>query len=493
MSEVDDFERKMNRLPASDGPVESTGFGENFTSSLGLFLDEETTISSYLNSGAYNDRDRELDKRIKAGEIDTAGYYDGGDIDYSRLAYDLKRQGYDVLDDYDVRENIRSELSNRRKYANDVRSRARASGVAGQFVGTLVGSQMDPINAAALLIPGLAAIRTGTALARAGKAALWYGGTNAGVEAIIQGTGQVQNWKEHLGLDHTVADSLESIAWAGVGGAVLGTGAEFGADYIRRGFKRTKERIKEFAPEEEKSILLKEIEHAEQQYNWHVQLYEREKVMRRIERLKALRQQLNDTIKAREKGEEVPLTDEEQYLLDEFNAWLEESDFPIIDTVDDIDDIIEGQTALFGDMPSANDEVMLNVVPNNDPRFDADTNAIISRMEAVDQLEADEWIDPPDSAIPDDVPEGREVGDPFRDFDEDAWFKMTPEQREAYLVENLGDDFDLERAEVPVEVGLDGDGNVMYSSKSRAEVEEEVDEMLEQLDNFLDCWTNPDA
>jgi hypothetical protein len=48
----------------STGPAVETGFEENFDAMVGQMFDEHLSVSEYLQSGKYDERDRKLDKMI---------------------------------------------------------------------------------------------------------------------------------------------------------------------------------------------------------------------------------------------------------------------------------------------------------------------------------------------------------------------------------------------------------------------------------------------
>lgn len=261
--------------PVSQGPVQTTGFAENFQAGLSVFVDEEMSISRYIHSDVYEERNRYLDKLISRGEIDPAPYatYARNGIDYSKMAYDAKRKGVDVRDDYDVRDALREELKAKREYAEDIHSRAGFAGAVGTFAGVSTGAMLDPINVGAMfIVPPLAMVRTGSALARAGKAALFYGSVTAGTESIIQAS-YVTNWKKHIGVEYSFGDALTNVAFAAVGSGAIGAIGEVGAYQINRGFKKLRENINKRVPDGEREKLITEVDSAEREYNAHVKQF----------------------------------------------------------------------------------------------------------------------------------------------------------------------------------------------------------------------------
>lgn len=274
--DADNLQRELfERSPVSQGPKPVSTFSENFNASFATFFDEEMSISRYIHRDVYEERNRVLDGMISRGEIDPTPYttYAGNGIDYAKMAYDTKRKGVDVRDDYDVRDALREELKVKRQYAEDIHSRAGLAGAAGTFLGTTTGAMLDPINVGAMFItPPLALVRTGTALARAGKAALFYGSVTAGTESLIQAT-YVYDWKKHIGVEYSPGNALTNIAFAAVGSGAIGAVGEVGAYHINRGFKKLRENINNNAPEGERQKLLTEVDAAEREYNAHVKQF----------------------------------------------------------------------------------------------------------------------------------------------------------------------------------------------------------------------------
>ena len=77
----------------------------------------------------------------------------------------------------------------------------------------------------------------------------------------------------------------------------------------------------------------------------------------------------------------------------------------------------------------------------------------------------------------------------FDGFQEEAYAKMSQEERDAYVSELLGEDLDAGAMNVEEIVGVDGNGDPMYQTRSRSEVNEDIDEFIEQMDDFETCWT----
>jgi hypothetical protein len=594
--DVNQFERILMESGPSIGPTPRTGFLENAIAAGSVFMNEETSISEFLQRGVYKERDDKLDQMIMGGQLPTSIYHQYrdqyGDIDYGRMAYDLKRQNYDVLDDYDLRNQIRQNLAIDRTYAQDIHQRATGAGTAGIFVGQLVAAQLDPINAAAMLIPGAAAIRTGTAIARAGQAAAWYGLTGAASETLIQPF--VHDWKKQIGVEHNIGDSLINIGIAGIGSAVLGTGVQLTAETIQIGFKKVKSKVKARTDikEDTKKHLLKEVEHAEKEFDAQVQAYRQYKIKQRIERLRAEQKALRERWKELKKeGEPEPqdifdIEDEIKFLsaieeggpappidvvdietarlvrdaeeaaklmdevdradgvfermeeevrrlesdtsykfskLKEHNTRMREDPVYRIDVLvskfvddneippelslayrDTLDSVTDAEVDLLASYETGAEivaelhEIGVNkgiiktepigpqiVVDNTKPRYaelDTEVNEVVDQLEEVVDMEIEKIQEPDQTQL-------------FSDFDEDEYLTMTPEQREQWLndmMEAEGEEgWNLADQEIQIEE-IDLDGNLMYESKSRADIKSEIDDNMDALDAFISCFRDVD-
>lgn len=201
-------------------------FGEVFDASLGQVIDEELSISSALNREGFETRNRLIDEKVKAGEVDADKYKikSGGRpgqatssrLDYGKIANDL--QSPDIKTDEVLNEERNEWLKTKRDYANDVKE--SGSGLA-SFAGGLTGYMLDPINIATL---GIAApVTAGKALTTMGRAALFArnaalveGATELGIQAFVY------SHKQAIDSPYTSADALANIGMAATGAAALG-------------------------------------------------------------------------------------------------------------------------------------------------------------------------------------------------------------------------------------------------------------------------------
>lgn len=354
--DVNQFRDQMN-ASVVEGIPEISGFKENATAAFSVFMNEDTSVSEYLQEGKYKSRDRSIDRKIQNGEIPSAEVNphvdEDGDIDYGRLAYHLKRRNYDVMDDYDVRDSIRANLKRDREFAAEIHGRAGAGGTAGIFLGQMAAAQLDPINAAAMLIPPLAMARTASALARVGQTALYYGATTAATETAIQAS-FVRDWKGKIGVEHTAGDALEAIAFAGIGGAVIGTAAQVGGEQVVKGFKKLRNKIEldRTMASREKSLLIRQQEAALDEFQWHVRLYERERILARMQRAREADAAWRKAVvaQAEAQGDEITMEDWQdifdEYAQDEalkiLDGGLSMPDVSLAQTIKTVDNYLEG-------------------------------------------------------------------------------------------------------------------------------------------------------
>jgi len=157
-------------------------WGETFTASLGFVFDEELSVSSLLNNEMYARRDSAVADLANSG-VDLRPYQDPtGKLDYDRIAKDMPDSGVGTnLDLYRERNSL---LEMRRNYANDVK--ARGSGMA-QFLGSMTGYMLDPVNVATLPIGASVSVLRGlSTMARVRRVAAIEAGIGAASELAIQ-------------------------------------------------------------------------------------------------------------------------------------------------------------------------------------------------------------------------------------------------------------------------------------------------------------------
>jgi hypothetical protein len=445
-------------LPNSAGPIDPTGFVENFNAGFRVFMDEETSVSRFLNNDMYDERDRQIDAMIREGKADPGPYRGVTGIDYETMSYDLKERGFDIMDDYDVRNNIRETLAVQRKSAQDIHDRATGWGAAGQFAGGMAAGTLDPVNLGSMLIPGLGAIRTASTMARVGKMAAYYGATGAAAETAIQPF--VKSWKNEINVDYTAGEMLTNIALAGVGEAVLGTTLELGVGAVKNGFKKTRAKIRETETEADAEAAIIEIDNVEREFDWHAHQVRYQAL---LDRMKELQE-----IAARRRENDIPTEDVDaeidRYNEEEFQKWMDEADMGPVEGADDIWDTGHGQSAGFFPDEAANDAKILEIVAE--------------RMDEVTVKEETALNDPDlDNEM-------------WSDLDDDDFMHMSQAERDAYVARALGEaELDGDTMEIEWETGqLDGDGNMQYASRTAEDIKAELDSEMEGLADFMECW-----
>lgn len=201
--------------------VPESSWSETFAASLGQVVDEELSTSAMLNREGFETRNRLIDERIKAGEIDPSPFKTRGGrarlIDYGKIAERL--QDPDIKTDSQLNEERNALLAQRREYAQNVLS--TGSGLA-QFAGAATAYVLDPINIATMGISGpVAGAKAATVIGRAlqygRNAAIISGGTEIGIQALVYGH------KQAIDSPYDAGDALANIGMAATGALVLGS------------------------------------------------------------------------------------------------------------------------------------------------------------------------------------------------------------------------------------------------------------------------------
>lgn len=201
--------------------VPESSWSETFAASLGQVFDEELSVSRMLNREGFETRNRLIDERIKAGEIDPTPFKTRGGrarlIDYGKIAERL--QDPDIKTDSQLNEERNALLAQRREYAQNVLS--TGPGLA-QFAGAATGYVLDPVNIATMGVSGpVAGAKAATVIGRAlqygRNAAIISGGTEIGIQALVYGH------KQDIGSPYDASDALANIGMAATGALVLGS------------------------------------------------------------------------------------------------------------------------------------------------------------------------------------------------------------------------------------------------------------------------------
>lgn len=205
----------------------ATSFGEVFDAAVGQVFDEELSISSALNNEGWEKRRQQVRDLVAEG-FDVTPYQDQtGLIDYDRIANET---GHGVLTDRELYEQRTTLLAQRRAYSTDVIE--RGSGMA-QFLGSMTGYMLDPVNVATLPLGASAsALRGLSTLGRAATVARTEAAIAAATELAIQPL--VYAHKNEIGSPYEVQDALAAIATAAIGAGALGGAASGIAGYVRR-------------------------------------------------------------------------------------------------------------------------------------------------------------------------------------------------------------------------------------------------------------------
>jgi len=236
-------ESAMERVTSN--PQTATGFVDNFTAALGQVWDNELSISRYINSGQFRERNQQVRDLYASGEISESVVRSfpskGGRmkrLNYGAIATHLKAKGVDILTDEDLKENRRSTLEFRRKFSENIFE--RSDGWSGELLGSLVGYVAEPANILGIGFESMA-IRSGLRFASMSTSNLVRAAKTSGNVALINMsleagfvTPTVWNWREEIGYDMTVTDAVINIVGAGVisgvltfPGAALGAGRDY--------------------------------------------------------------------------------------------------------------------------------------------------------------------------------------------------------------------------------------------------------------------------
>lgn len=243
--------RIRNEMNATATPYEEpapvSGFRENLEAGVGQMVDEELSISrlihTYEPTQARNDKIREA---RDAGDISDDVWhkysedrkFEASPVDWEGLAIS---EGFDTIDDIQKRID-RETLTPRRKYRQEVFSRADTAGVAGQFVGMAAAGALDPIMYPTYLLGPVGVSKSLSVLNTAGKV--------AAREAVIGGASQaavepfIHAWKEDIGATYTVGDSIANIAMTAGASGVIG-GAIGAATHQRATVSQLKKKVAE--------------------------------------------------------------------------------------------------------------------------------------------------------------------------------------------------------------------------------------------------------
>ena len=192
---------------------EDPTFFETMGSAFGFVIDEELSVSSLLNRQGYDDRNEQIFKMSNEG-FDLNPYTDiTGEIDYDRISEDtgLIKTNREL---YDERTEI---LRKRREENQDVIE--RGNGFA-QFLGSMGGYMLDPINVATMGIGVGTAYKGMSTLSQA----LMTGRNTAAIALASESAIQplVYKHKHDINSPYEFNDALMAIGTTAVGAGLLG-------------------------------------------------------------------------------------------------------------------------------------------------------------------------------------------------------------------------------------------------------------------------------
>tara|TARA_R110000772_G_scaffold255828_1_gene372128 strand:- start:2166 stop:3893 length:1728 start_codon:yes stop_codon:yes gene_type:complete len=218
----------LQNLP-TQGQIEPDFF-ETLTSAFDFVIDEELSISSLLNNQGYDDRTEQIREMVNGG-FNLKPYTNVvGEIDYARLSADTGT----VKSDRELWGERRDILAERRAENQDVME--RGSGLA-QFLGSMGGYMLDPINIATFPISIGTAYKGMSILSRALMTGRDAAGVAIATELAIQPL--VYQHKNAIGSPYEFNDALMAISTAAIGSALLGTAAGGIQGYLQKVKEKT--------------------------------------------------------------------------------------------------------------------------------------------------------------------------------------------------------------------------------------------------------------
>lgn len=211
-----DTRETMQTLTPAKNVIEPE-FSEVFAAGVGQTIDEELSISRFLNMEGFNQRKQRVKELGDSGQFNLQEYTSPvGDVNYDKIAKDFP--DFNVKDDRTLFDERAQLLKQRREYSQDVFE--RGSGMA-QFLGMANAFMLDPINIATMPIATAGtATKSLTALGRALTVAKNEAGLAIAAEMMIQPL--VYQHKHDINSPFEFSDALTNIATAATGAAVIG-------------------------------------------------------------------------------------------------------------------------------------------------------------------------------------------------------------------------------------------------------------------------------
>ena len=214
-------------LPPKAEFLPRTSFSEAFGTALGVVIDEELSISTHLNRDGWRQR-RQIAEELgieRETRVNQRGQRQPVPYDWERLS----REHEEIKSDAQLNAERNADLAARRRYAEDVLSRAPISA---QFLGAANGYLLDPVSIVtapiSLPVRGAQGIHIATRIAQAGgRAAAVEGATELAIQPFVF------DHKREIGAEYDAQDAITAIATAAAGGAALGGAVDGIAGYLR--------------------------------------------------------------------------------------------------------------------------------------------------------------------------------------------------------------------------------------------------------------------
>lgn len=216
-------------VQAMENPAQTdkSTIGENFNAAIGLAIDEETMWGVIGNNQAKFARNDRIKALIEDGTISQEikdSFSSKQGISYFQTDYDqianYVNTNMDIGEHIDTNEEItikrNEEMADRRRYAQDIFDTSTTGGSVASFFGSMLGISTDPIAMGAMVFTGGASggvQATSRAMYAASKAKSGFiaGSAQAAVMEPF-----IHSWKQEIGAEYTLQDSLFNIGASGL-------------------------------------------------------------------------------------------------------------------------------------------------------------------------------------------------------------------------------------------------------------------------------------
>lgn len=216
----------------AEGYQKTPEFWEVYSANVGHVVDENLSISRYINSDASRERASTIRSMIDSGEVSReiidSNRGRRGNINWGRIAETLNDER--VPTDKQIEDDVNYTLKLRREYYEDVTD--KGSGIAA-FLGQANAYMLDPVNIATMFAGGAGVAKHGIGtLDNIFRSGVRGGVLAGGSEAIIQPF--VYSWKNDIDSPYSGVDAISAIATAAIGGALLDSTITSIAGYAKR-------------------------------------------------------------------------------------------------------------------------------------------------------------------------------------------------------------------------------------------------------------------